>query len=789
MKTPFLILSRTVSTLVVCATALWLAATSAQAVNFAGNGNTGFGGSVGNGTLSVTDDGTNITVTITLDGANMGGNGVALYIDTGTGGFASTAGFNDASDGGHSVVSGYSSSGQSVMTFTNGFSPSYAVSIGDGYPSLYKLANGGNGSFTYLTGEGTTPYSFTFPAADLGLTPGVPAAIRIFGSLISQSGYRSTEAIAGNDYGPFGQGWYPFTQTAYVTYNFDAPPTPSYPVTFSVDMTEQIVLGNFNPANGDTVYAEGTFQTNAWTGFQLTPTVGNTNIYTGTYLDYNPTNTAEQFKFGFISVANNSNGVETVDNRPFTLQAGGQSLPLVYFNDVFPSPSATTNYLTFTIDMGPQLYLGHFNPANGDQIQVLGTFENPRWTVGGFILTNNPSGSDTNIYSGTIADGNYPGSFENYKFVIVSDSNTNYESGNNRDFFTPTGSYTFPLAYFNGVTNVYSTPVTFQVDMTVPLAIGEFNPANGDTAGCAGTFQTNSFGVGASGFTLTNNPTAVNSNVYSGTYIDHNPPGTGEQYKFVINTNGGGTAYESPVSTGGQNRAFVLADTAMTNPLVFWDDENPNQVVLTSTTITFTVNMTNAVDVFGNPFDQANDVVMVDGNFTSPQWQVMNHATDPTMLEDYGNYIMQSTTTDLLYSLSFTIPPGSPIAVTYKYGIFHNVGPDSNTNVDNEAPFNDNHLRYVRSSDGTYNFPVDTFGIQRTNAADATEPLFGQLTIGAPADGQFPINWLGGIRGVYLQTTTNLVSGVWQNLSATGGGSSTNWNQTAGSAFFRLVQP
>ena len=63
------------------------------------------------------------------------------------------------------------------------------------------------------------------------------------------------------------------------------------------------------------------------------------------------------------------------------------------------------------------------------------------------------------------------------------------------------------------------------------------------------------------GFTLTNNPTAVNSNVYSGTYIDHNPPGTGEQYKFVINTNGGGTAYESPVSTGGQNRAFVLADT------------------------------------------------------------------------------------------------------------------------------------------------------------------------------------------------------------------------------------
>ena len=94
------------------------------------------------------------------------------------------------------------------MTFTNGFRPSYAVSFTDGYTSLFQLANGANNSFTYVTGEGTTPHSFTFPVADLGLTPGVTANIRIFGSLIGTSGYRSPEAVAGNDTGT--AGWNPF---------------------------------------------------------------------------------------------------------------------------------------------------------------------------------------------------------------------------------------------------------------------------------------------------------------------------------------------------------------------------------------------------------------------------------------------------------------------------------------------------------------------------------------------------------------------------------------------------
>src|SRR6202000_2841428 len=129
----------------------------------------------------------------------------------------------------------------------------------------------------------------------------------------------------------------------------------------------------------------------------------------------------------------------------------------------------TTNTLTFSIDMGPQTALGHFNPANGDLIEVLGTLTNPKWTAGVFVLTNNPNGVNTNLYSGTYPDGNYPGSYEQFKFVIVSGGNSTYESINNRTFFTPTNSYPFPPAYFNNVSSIYSIPVTFQVDMTVPL--------------------------------------------------------------------------------------------------------------------------------------------------------------------------------------------------------------------------------------------------------------------------------------------------------------------------------
>jgi hypothetical protein len=203
------------------------------ATTYSGNGNTGFGGPVGNGSLIVTNDGSNITFNFTPSGS-IGGNDLVIYIDSISGGYSSTAGFNDANDGGRKAVSGYTAtdngggSGQSVLTFASGFNADYAIDIGSSYASLFGLANGGNNSLNYITGASQTgsPYSLTIPLIDLGLSTASGQTIGIFGTLVSESGYRSTEAIAGNDTSS-GQGWIPFTQTSFGTYTVTAVPEPS----------------------------------------------------------------------------------------------------------------------------------------------------------------------------------------------------------------------------------------------------------------------------------------------------------------------------------------------------------------------------------------------------------------------------------------------------------------------------------------------------------------------------------------------------------------------------------
>ena len=763
--------------------ALLLCSFNAYATNYPGNGIGGWGGSVSKGTLSVTDDGTNITFSLQRGSGTLD-NALVIYIDTGAGGFADTSGFTDTGDGGRIAVSGYNGgANRSTLTFTSGFRPSYAISIDQYYASLFHLVSGG--SHGWITGTGqsgnsSANFTLTISAAQIGLTNGSTANVRIFGTLIAESAWRSQETIAGTATTAFGDGYNPFTQTTYGTYVFSAPVTPTYPVTFQVDMTAQIATGAFNPAGGDTVYAAGSFQASPWSGFQLNPSVGNTNIYTGTYQDANPLGTAEQYKFHFHNISGNSDSWDSDPNRQFTLHSGGQVLPVVYFNNIPASPSATTNAITFQIDMEPQIYLGHFNPANGDTIQVFGSFQSPSWS-GGFILTNNPSISASNIYSGTFVEPNYPGTIFQYKYVIISGGNNNYETGNDRYLVTPTNAATLPLAYFNGVSNIYATPITFQVDMTVPILTGGFVPANGDTVTAAGTFQSNVWTAGV--FVLTNNPNAANTNIYTGVFVDLNQPGSGEQFKFQINPAG------NPANAnweGVANRTFLLGSTAQTLPLAFWNNLNPKDVLSAETIITFTVNMTNAVDVFGSAFNPDNDLVMVDGDFTNPQWPVMGNATDPLINSDYSANVLQNIPGTQLYAGTFTVPAGHSLQVTYKYGIYHNTA-SVNTNVDNEAGTYLNHTRYIRTA-GTYNFPVDTFGLQRSNLTAATEPSFGALAIGAPVGGHLPISWLGR-PGVHLQAATNLVNATWLDLNATDGASLTNWPQSSGYKFFRLVKP
>jgi hypothetical protein len=197
--------TRDMFAIILAAIGLLFSAWPAPADQYSGNGDTGFGGAIGNGTLTLTDDGTNISGTLTVGGSMD--DVVVLYIQTGSGGFADTSGFNDQQDACRQAISGVSASGRSLLTFASGFQPNYAIALAPtaaGTGGLWQLANGGSNSLVYLGSvnlaplDNSGPYTFSFPAALIGMIPGVRSTIQVFGTYVRTDGYRSTETIAGN---------------------------------------------------------------------------------------------------------------------------------------------------------------------------------------------------------------------------------------------------------------------------------------------------------------------------------------------------------------------------------------------------------------------------------------------------------------------------------------------------------------------------------------------------------------------------------------------------------------
>src|SRR3954471_22668950 len=121
-------------------------ALTSQAATYSGNGNSGFGGPIGLGSLTLTDNGTTVSGTV-----NKGPNGfndvLVLYINSQAGGFADTSGFADGADGLRKAISGFDGgANRSLLTFSGGFSPDYAIALGpsaSNFGGLWQLGNGG----------------------------------------------------------------------------------------------------------------------------------------------------------------------------------------------------------------------------------------------------------------------------------------------------------------------------------------------------------------------------------------------------------------------------------------------------------------------------------------------------------------------------------------------------------------------------------------------------------------------------------------------------------------------
>jgi hypothetical protein len=213
---------------------LVLLSLGARAATYSGNGNSGFGGPIGLGSLTLTDNGTTVSGTV-----NKGPNGfndvLVLYIGSIAGGFADTSGFGDGADGLRKAISGFDGgANRSLLTFSGGFSPDYAIALSpasENFGGLWQLANGGANSLPFIasvnlnpTGNNNSPtYTFSFNVSQIGMTPNSGQTFAMLGTYTSNSGFRSDEAVAGNDVGA--QGWNPFLQTALTTYTIVPEPS------------------------------------------------------------------------------------------------------------------------------------------------------------------------------------------------------------------------------------------------------------------------------------------------------------------------------------------------------------------------------------------------------------------------------------------------------------------------------------------------------------------------------------------------------------------------------------
>ncbi len=166
-------------------------------------------GVVSAGSLQLTDNGTTVFGTFTK-GSGAFNNNVVIFIDSGSGGFTSTANLYDNTDGWRRSISGLSADGasRSFQSFASGFTADYAIALSvyettAGY--LYHLAGGpgttfGTGISLSWTALNDLEYTFRFKWADIGETPGAGNGFRFETAYVSAFGnsyFESLEGITG----------------------------------------------------------------------------------------------------------------------------------------------------------------------------------------------------------------------------------------------------------------------------------------------------------------------------------------------------------------------------------------------------------------------------------------------------------------------------------------------------------------------------------------------------------------------------------------------------------------
>jgi hypothetical protein len=279
-----------------------------------------------------------------------------------------------------------------------------------------------------------------------------------------------------------------------------------------------------------------------------------------------------------------------------------------------------SSIVTYTVDMSERISSSNFDPAV-NQVQVKGSFDG--WGAGK-VLTNDPSGANTNLFFGTITNttelNGYP---TEYKFYNSRDGQWDdgavNNSGKNRNARLPSlsgASLVLPIVFFGDKGPQVTNTVTFRVDMAQQVNIGAFSP-NAHTLSARGTLN----GWGSS-FTLTNDPSIqvtqpggiITSNVYVGTCPVSSGTNGSVEFKYAF-TDGIGTSWEEASPTNAvendKNRFLInIGDQVL--PIVYYKDVVFDAALTND--VTFQVDMT--AQIFAGNFNPgAGNTAEVRGSF------------------------------------------------------------------------------------------------------------------------------------------------------------------------------
>jgi hypothetical protein len=203
--------------------------------------------------------------------------------------------------------------------------------------------------------------------------------------------------------------------------------------------------------------------------------------------------------------------------------------------------------ITFQLSMEYAIQQGKFT-IGSDYVDAFGSFNS--WSTTGTLLTNV---TGTSNYIGTFTATNLlTNTVVYYKYAIDDSTWEGYVGTNgaeNRNFTLTATNQTLPLDYWDNNTNSVGYDVTFQVDMTVETALGNFTPGSDEISVSGGW---NNWSGSANILTQS----GADTNIFTGTVSITNTPGTTIAYKYVMNEGINASDWENI-----DNREFSLAAT------------------------------------------------------------------------------------------------------------------------------------------------------------------------------------------------------------------------------------